>query len=221
MALRKPLFMSTEGFSEEMAPTDSLALGALSMGGDIDMQIANKVVNLATPTADGDAANKAYVDGVAQSLSIKSPVLVLQQAESDGRAVVRAVAVANTTPLSGLAAVVDGLALDTDGQRVLLTGQTTGSQNGVWVVHSGAWTRPTDLAIGASAANAWIDVGAGGSSYANTHWICTTAAPADVVGTDSITFVRTLFGLAQTIDGVVIDTDGTRVLVADPTDGLL
>lgn len=65
MALRKPLFMSIEGFFEEMASADSMALGALTMGGNIDMWLMHKIVNLATPTADGDAANKVYVDGVA------------------------------------------------------------------------------------------------------------------------------------------------------------
>lgn len=35
-----------------------------------------------------------------------------------------------------------------DGDQVLLTGQTAASQNGPWVAHSGAWTRPTDFATG-------------------------------------------------------------------------
>jgi len=62
MAARKPLFMGSEGFSEEMATTDSMTLGGLTMGGNIDMQSANKVINLPTPTSAGDAASKSYVD---------------------------------------------------------------------------------------------------------------------------------------------------------------
>lgn len=221
MALRKPLFMQTEGYSEEMAATDSMALGALTMGGNIDMQLVNKVVNLATPTADGDAANKAYVDGVAQSLSIKAPVLVLQTVESDGRADAKAVAVANVASLSGLSEVIDGVALSNDGDRVFLQGQTTGSENGLWIVHATAWTRPTDFPAGFHAYKAWVHIAAGGTSYANSSWVCTTAGPTDVVDTHSLTFVRALYGLSQTIDGVAISADGTRVLVVDAADPLI
>lgn len=35
MAERKPLFMSADGWSEEMAQADSLTLGGLTMGGAI------------------------------------------------------------------------------------------------------------------------------------------------------------------------------------------
>jgi len=37
---------------------------------------SQKITNLATPTADGEAANKGYVDGVAQGLDIKDSVKV-------------------------------------------------------------------------------------------------------------------------------------------------
>lgn len=54
MAARKPLFMGTEGFSEEMAISDSLTLGGLTMGGNVVMA-ANKITGLGDATADGDA----------------------------------------------------------------------------------------------------------------------------------------------------------------------
>jgi hypothetical protein len=54
MAARKPLFMGTEGFSEEMATSDEMTLGALTMGGNIAMG-ANKITGLGDGTADGDA----------------------------------------------------------------------------------------------------------------------------------------------------------------------
>jgi hypothetical protein len=48
--------------------------------------------------------------------------------------------------LSGLL-VIDGYQT-VAGDRVLLTAQSTASQNGVWVAASGAWTRPADFAHG-------------------------------------------------------------------------
>ena len=67
MAERKPLFQSTEGFSEEMAQADSITLGGLTMGGPVDMGDFN-IINVPTPVDPDDAANKAYVDAVAQGL---------------------------------------------------------------------------------------------------------------------------------------------------------
>ena len=62
MAPRKPLFMTTEGFSEEMATTDSMTLGGLTMsGGNIAMG-TNKITGLADGTDDNDAVNKSQLD---------------------------------------------------------------------------------------------------------------------------------------------------------------
>lgn len=47
--------------------------------------------------------------------------------------------------LSGLTAI-DGIHSTLDGDRILLIGQTTATENGVWVRHAGAWTRPSDFA---------------------------------------------------------------------------
>ena len=58
MAQRK--FKIDGGFSTDDA---SELLANLTMGGTIDMD-TNKILNVATPSADTDAANKAYVDGV-------------------------------------------------------------------------------------------------------------------------------------------------------------
>src|SRR5210317_523545 len=41
--------------------------------GDVDVN-SSKIINVATPTADNDAANKAYVDGVVNGLDVKDSV---------------------------------------------------------------------------------------------------------------------------------------------------
>jgi hypothetical protein len=90
---------------------------------------SQKITNMADPTTATDAATKSYVDNVAQGLAPKQSV--------------RVVATANVTQ-SGTQ-TIDGVALSV-GDPVLCIAQTTGSQNGSWIVASGAWTRTTDFA---------------------------------------------------------------------------
>ncbi len=55
---------------------------------------------------------------------------------------VKGVLQTNTT-LSGNMTTPDGVSL-VDGDYILATAQSSGTQNGIWVVASGAWTRPTE-----------------------------------------------------------------------------
>ena len=87
-----------------------------------------RVGNAADPTQSTDLATKAYVDGLANGLDVKASV--------------RAATTANIT-LSNTQ-TVDGVALSV-GDRVLVKDQSTGSQNGIYVVASGSWTRATDF----------------------------------------------------------------------------
>ena len=87
-----------------------------------------RVGNAATPTQSSDLATKAYVDSLSNGLDVKQSV--------------RAATTANIT-LSNTQ-TIDGVALSV-GDRVLVKDQTTGSENGIYVVASGAWTRATDF----------------------------------------------------------------------------
>lgn len=98
---------------------------------------------------------------------------------------VRALADANVA-ITGIPAAQDGVTL-VAGDYILLTAQSTASQNGPWVVASGAWSRPSELPAGADAAATLIGV-TEGTVYHGQVWVCTTAAPDDVVDTDSLTF---------------------------------
>jgi hypothetical protein len=157
---------------------------AQSMGGF-------KLTNLATPTVSADAATKAYVDGVASGLYVKSPVDV--------------VSTTNIASLSGLATTIDGVLQNVDSKRVLLTGQTTASQNGPWEVHSGAWTRPTDFAAGSDAASAFFFVQRG-TAFADTGWVCTADAGSAVVGTNNLPFVQFSAAGVITVDSSLVKT---------------
>jgi phage-related tail fiber protein len=92
---------------------------------------SQRISGLADPTGAQDAATKNYVDTQMQSAA----------AGIDSKPSVRVVANANIT-LSGTQ-TIDGVAVIA-GDRVLVRGQSTGSQNGVYVVAAGAWSRAVD-----------------------------------------------------------------------------
>ena len=130
-----------------------------------------KLTYLAAPTADTDAANKRYVDSVAQGLDVKASVVVATPA--------------NIT-LSG-AQTIDGVAVSA-GDRVLVKSQSTASQNGIYVVASGDWTRSTDADIWNELVSAFVFVEKG-STLADTGWVCTVDA-GGTIGTTAVTFAQ-------------------------------
>jgi hypothetical protein len=131
------------------------------------------------PTAGTDGVNKTYVDGLLQGLDV--------------RASVRAITTGNIT-LSGLQ-TVDTVVLAA-GNRVLVTSQTTTSQDGVYIVSATAWTRATDFALGSNVANSFMFVEEG--TFSDTGWVCTNNVGSDAVGTNDLIFVQ--FSAAGTID---------------------
>lgn len=98
---------------------------------------------------------------------------------------VRAIAVGNLA-LTGVPSAQDGVTL-VAGDYILLNGQSTGSQNGIWEIASGAWSRAQELPTDAHAAATLVGI-TEGTTYHGQVWVCTTDGADDVVGTDSITF---------------------------------
>ena len=131
---------------------------------------SQKITNLATPTADGDAASKSYVDGVAQGLDVKQSV--------------QAATTANIT-LSGTQ-TIDGVSVSAD-ERVLVKNQSTGSQNGLYLCKAGSWVRTDDLASGADAAGMFTFVEQG-TANGDKGFVCTTNKGSATVGSDSLAF---------------------------------
>jgi len=163
------------------APTASVGLNS------------QKITGLADCTADSDAANKGYVDGVAQGLDIKDSVVVATTA--------------NIT-LSGTQ-TIDGVSLSAD-NRVLVKDQSTASQNGIYLVKSGAsWVRTDDMATGSDAAGAFTFIEQG-STYADVGFVCSSDKGSAVVGTNNLSFTQ-FSGVAGVTAGNGIDKSGNEI----------
>ena len=82
---------------------------------DLDLNNIAIIVNVSNPTASGDVATKAYVDSVVNGMTWKNAARVKASTN-----------ISTATP----GATVDGVSM-VSGDRVLLTAQITGSQNGI------------------------------------------------------------------------------------------
>ena len=154
---------------------------------------SQKITNLADCTADNDAANKGYVDGVAQGLDIKDSCVV--------------VSTSNIT-LSGTQ-TIDGVSLSAN-DRVLVAGQSTASQNGIYkVVSGGSWTRADDMAAGEDAAGNFTFIEEG-TTNAENGWVCTSDKGSAVVGTNNLTFAQ-FSGAGQITAGDGLQKSGNTI----------
>ena len=175
----------TNTLNQMAAPTGAVALNS------------QKITGLADPTADADAANKGYVDGVAQGLDVKDSVV--------------ATTTANGTLSSAFAngQSIDGITLQT-GDRILIKNQSTASQNGIYNVQaSGAPSRTTDMGTGSNAAGAFVFVEQG-TVNAENGFTCTTDSGSAVVGTNNLTFAQ-FSGAGQIIAGDGLDKSGNTL----------
>ena len=169
-------------------PLDDLADpdGPISMNGQA-------LTNLIDPTDPQDAATKNYVDLARQGIRLKEAVL--------------AATTANIT-LSGTQ-TIDGIALQA-GDRVLVKDQSTASQNGIYVVAAGAWSRSTDANTAAElndGATVWVSQG---TTLANTTW--SQINTITTLGTDAVNWAQQ--GSATTfLGGAGIDITGNTISV--------
>lgn len=156
-----------------------------------------KITGLATPTADTDAVTKAYVDAVKTGLDVKNSV--------------RAATTANIT-LSGTQ-TVDGVSL-VAGDRVLVKNQTTGSQNGIYVVAAGAWSRSADADNSPSGevTSGMFTFVEEGTTYAASGWVLSTTG-AITLDTTSLSFVQ-FSGAGQLQAGTFLTINGNTISVS-------
>lgn len=133
---------------------------------------SRKITNLADPTSDQDAATKAYVDAARSGLDIKQSVRV---------------ATTSNITLSGTQ-TIDSVAV-VAGDRVLVKDQSTASQNGIYVVAAGIWSRSLDADSDAEVTAGMFTFVAEGTVNADSGWVLATNDTI-VVGTTSLSFVQ-------------------------------
>jgi phage-related tail fiber protein len=170
----------TSRLDQMAAPTASVSLNS------------QKITNLATPTADSDAATKAYVDASRSGLDVKASV--------------RAATTANIT-LSGTQ-TIDGVSLIA-GDRVLVKDQSTASGNGIYVVAASTWSRSTDADTDAEVHAGMFTFVEEGTVNADSGWVLSTNNPI-VVGSTSLTFAQ-FSGAGQITAGAGLTKTGNTI----------
>jgi hypothetical protein len=168
---------------------------------------SHKATNLLDPTTNQDAATKAYVDNALAGLA-------------SGQVIKGAVAVAATANVDTAApgAAIDGQTIS-NGEVVLLTGQTTASQNGPWVFNgsAAAMTRATNWDTTAEAAlgSYWVvQRGTKADNYA-----LLTNDTAITLGTTALVFTF-IGGTTLTQGNGVTISSGIVSVLASPGGGL-
>jgi hypothetical protein len=171
-----------------------------ALGANLDAA-SYKITNLGAPTNSTDAATKAYVDAVSEGLHVHAAARVYVASNIDLSTALEA------------GDVIDGVTL-VAGDRVLVNGQTTQSQNGIYVVQaSGAAVRATDFDTPTEVASGDFIFVSAGTNYANTGWVQTNS-PA-TIGTDAISFTQFsgagtyLAGAGLTLTGNTFSVDVT------------
>ena len=179
--------VQTSRLDQMAAPTGSVSANS------------QRIVSVGSPSADTDAATKAYVDATKQGLNVKDPV--------------RVASTANVAVADGLenGDTVDGVTIAT-GDRVLLKDQSTATENGIYVaVASGAASRAADMDASSEAiggAFVWVNEGTVG---ADTQWVITTNDPI-TLGSTSITWTQ-FSGSAQVTAGDGLNKSGGELSV--------
>lgn len=183
-----------------------------------DLDAANyKIVNLGTPTASGDAVNKAYVDGISGGLNWKAAVNLLADSNVD------LTGSTNTLVIDGH----DALTSADAGYRVLLKNQTTSSENGIYVYSDNGTTYTLSRSLDADAYGELIGAAVfvmEGTTYGSTSWVQSNHYITDFTGQTWTQFSGAgtyLAGAGLTLTGNTfsVDTVPTSGNASIKTDG--
>jgi hypothetical protein len=145
-----------------------------------------KLTSLADPVNPQDAATKSYVDAARAGLDVKQSV----RAASTATVTVTYNATGGTSTRGQITAApntLDGVTLAAN-DRILLKNQTTGAQNGIWVVSTlgtganGVWDRATDFDADAEVTAGAFAFVEEGTTNGDSGWVLATNNPITIGG---------------------------------------
>lgn len=164
----------------------------------------------ADPTSAMHAVTKQYADAISAGQKQKASV--------------RVVATANVTVSNPGTSTFDGVSL-TNGQSILLTGQSTGTENGAYIFNgaASALTRRGDYDTTAEVAGGDTFFVEEGTTYADTNWTLITNAPITLGSTalvftqsDGLAKVTAGDGLTKSGNTLTVGTASTARIVVNP-----
>jgi hypothetical protein len=162
-------------------------------------------ISVATPTADGHAATKGYVDAARSGLDVKQSVRA-----------------ATTGPINLASDLENGDTLDTSvtlatGDRVLVKNQSTASENGIYVVQeSGAAVRATDFDGAGEVSGGAFTFVEEGTVNADSGWVVTSNGSL-TVGSSPINWAQ-FSGAGQITAGDGLTKTGNTINVVGTAD---
>lgn len=157
---------------------------------------SQNITSLADPVNPQDAATKSYVDAARAGLDVKQSV----RAASTATVTVTYNATGGTSTRGQITAApntLDGVTLAAN-NRILLKNQTTGAQNGIWVVTTlgtganGVWDRATDFDADAEVTAGAFAFVEEGTANGDSGWVLTTNNPIIIGGASgtALTFAQ-------------------------------
>jgi hypothetical protein len=174
----------------------------------LDFQSVAAILNLPAPAANGSPARLADLNTLEAAIAGFAFVPVVARAASTS-------GVGGNINIAAPGATLDGVTLTSGTDIVLLTAQTTASQNGLWLFNGAAapLTRANDQTGQQITykAGSVVVVGPDGASNGKTLWLQTTDNP--VVGTTSLTFSQ--FG-TTIIAGTGLSLAGQTLSLSSP-----
>ena len=199
----------TSRLDQMAAPTASVSLNSQT------------ITNLADPVNAQDAATKAYVDAARSGLDVKQSV----RAASTANVTVTYNATGGTSTRGQITAApttLDGVTLVAN-NRILLKDQTTGAQNGIYVVttlgtgSNGVWDRATDFDQDAEVTPGAFTFVEEGTTNADSGWVLTTDGTITIGGSSGTSIAFAQFsgagqitaGAGLTKTGNTLDVVGT------------
>jgi hypothetical protein len=143
------------------------------------------------PTQALHAATKQYVDNLSLGLDVKASVRVATTAD---------ITLSGTQTIDGVAVLA--------GDRVLVKAQSVASENGIYVVASGAWSRAADADGSDLSGGSFVFV-EDGTNHADTGWVVTSNGTL-TLGTDAVNWTQ-FSGAGSFVAGNALSRTGNQL----------